>query len=145
MTDIEIGNHLEKLTENSERQFGIMTPQHMLEHLIITFKLSTGKIKIPELVPNEKQLGYKEMLLNTDMVFPKGVRAPGLPDDLLPLRFDSLHTAKSKFKDAVEEFHAFFQANPTQSTFHPRFGKLNYEEWRKFHDKHVTHHLSQFS
>lgn len=144
MIEIEIENNLEKLKEDSERQFGIMTPQHMLEHLIITFKLSIGKIEIPEFEPNEKQLSYKEMLLNTGVVFPKGVRAPGLPEDLLPLRFDSLLIAKSKFKDALEEFHTYFQANPYNLTFHPRFGKLNYEEWQKFHDKHLTHHLSQF-
>jgi oxepin-CoA hydrolase/3-oxo-5,6-dehydrosuberyl-CoA semialdehyde dehydrogenase len=145
MTQTEIEKSLERLREDSPRLFGIMTPQHMVEHLIITFKLSSGRVKIPEFIPNEKQLGYKQMLLGTDMEFPKGVRAPGLPEDVLPLRFDSLSTAKEKLLNAIEEFHTHFANNPIDLTMHPRFGKLNYDEWKIFHDKHVIHHFSQFT
>ncbi len=144
MTQTEIEKILENLNENSTRLFGLMTPQHMLEHLIITFKLSSGRIKIPEFFPNEKQLGYKQLLLGTDMEFPKGIRAPGLPEDLLPLRFESLAIAKEKLLNAIEEFHSHFANNPIDLTLHPRFGKLNYDEWKIFHDKHITHHLGQF-
>jgi oxepin-CoA hydrolase/3-oxo-5,6-dehydrosuberyl-CoA semialdehyde dehydrogenase len=145
MTQTEIEKSLERLTENSSRLFGIMTPQHMVEHLIITFKLSSGRIKIPEFTPNEKQLGHKHLLLGTNMEFPKGIRAPGLPEDLLPLRFDSLKTAKEKLLNAIEEFHTHFSDTPSELTLHPRFGKLNYDEWKIFHNKHLTHHLGQFN
>lgn len=145
MTQKEIEKSLERLSENSFRLFGIMTPQHMVEHLIITFKLSSGRVKIPEFTPNEKQLGYKQLLLGTDMEFPKGVRAPGLPEDVLTLRFDSLSTAKEKLLNAIDEFHSHFANNPINLTLHPRFGNLNYDEWKIFHDKHVTHHLGQFN
>ena len=144
MTQTELESILENLNENSTRLFGLMTPQHMLEHLIITFKLSSGRIKIPEFVPNEKQLGYKQLLLGTDMEFPKGIRAPGLPEDLLPLRFESLAIAKEKLRSAIDEFHSFFTTHPGEATTHPRFGKLTYEEWEVFHDKHLKHHLGQF-
>jgi hypothetical protein len=144
MTQTEIEKILENLNENSTRLFGLMTPQHMLEHLIITFKLSAGRIKIPEFEPHEKQLSQKELLLNTAIEFPKGVRAPGLPAELLPLRFDSLQTAKAKLIQAMEEFEKVFSDNPELMTFHPRFGKLTYTEWKVFHNKHLTHHLGQF-
>ena len=144
MTQTEIESILENLNEDSTRLFGLMTPQHMLEHLIITFKLSAGRIKIPEFEPNEKQLSQKELLLNTDIEFPKGVRAPGLPSKLLPLRFDSLQAAKGKLIQAIEEFESTFSEDPDLRTFHPRFGKLTYTEWENFHDKHLKHHLGQF-
>ena len=144
MTLQEIGIKLESLTENSTRLFGLMTPQHMVEHLIITFKLSAGRVKIPEFIPNEKQLGYKQLLLGTDMEFPKGVRAPGLPAALLPLRFDSLQTSKEKLILAMEEFESTFSEAPNLMTLHPRFGKLTYAEWKVFHEKHLKHHLEQF-
>ncbi|WP_075349871.1 DUF1569 domain-containing protein [Algoriphagus marinus] len=144
MTQQEIQNSLENLSEGSNQLFGKMTPQHMVEHLIITFKLSSGRVNIPEFEPNEKQLEYKRLLLRTDMEFPKGVRAPGLPEDLLPLRFESLAIAKEKLLNAIEEFHSHFANNPIDLTLHPRFGKLNYDEWKIFHNKHITHHLGQF-
>lgn len=144
MTQPEIEKTLAQLTETSTRLFGQMTPQHMLEHLSITFKLSSGRIAIPEFEPNEKQLGYKHQLLATDMEFPKGIRAPGLPAELLPLRFESLQIAKEKLIQAINEFENTFSTQPDLMTFHPRFGKLTYEEWKIFHDKHVKHHLGQF-
>jgi oxepin-CoA hydrolase/3-oxo-5,6-dehydrosuberyl-CoA semialdehyde dehydrogenase len=144
MTQQEIQNSLENLSEGSNQLFGKMTPQHMVEHLIITFKLSSGRVNIPEFEPNEKQLEYKRLLLRTDMEFPKGVRAPGLPAELLPLRFDSLHTAKEKLIQAMEEFENTFSEAPDLMTLHPRFGKLTYTEWKVFHDKHLSHHLGQF-
>lgn len=144
MTKTEIEQILSKLNEKSLRLFGLMTPQHMLEHLIITYKLSSGKVQIPEFVPSEKQLGYKHLLLETDMEFPKGIRAPGIPEDLMPLRLDSLQTAKEKFILSIDEFEKIFSENPDLMTFHPRFGKLNYREWKIFHGKHVKHHLGQF-
>jgi hypothetical protein len=144
MTQTEIESIIEDLNEDSTRLFGIMTPQHMLEHLIITFKLSSGRIKIPEFEPNEKQLSQKQYLLYTDMEFPKGIRAPGLPAELLPLRFDSLQTAKEKLIQAMEEFESAFSEDPDLMTLHPRFGKLTYAEWKVFHGKHLKHHLGQF-
>jgi len=144
MTQQEIQNSIEKLSEDSTQLFGKMTPQHMVEHLIITFKLSSGRINMPEFVPNEKQLGYKALLLETDMEFPKGIRAPGLPEEPMQLRFDSLQIAKEKLIQAIEEFEITFSKDPSLMTLHPRFGKLTYAEWKVFHGKHLKHHLGQF-
>ena len=90
-----IQSRLENLTEQSERKFGIMSPQHMVEHLILTVKLSYGRIKLPEFEPTEKQLQQKHALVYTDLEFPKGVKAPGLGENLLDLRFSDLKAAKS--------------------------------------------------
>ena len=42
---------LDQLTSAAEPRFGIMTPQHMLEHLILTIKLSSGRIPMTDLFP----------------------------------------------------------------------------------------------
>lgn len=139
-----INTRLEKLTPESPAQFGIMTPQHMVEHLTLTVKLSYGRVKIPEFVPNEKQLAQKQALLFTDIPFPRGVRAPGLPDNLLDLRYPDLSAAKNELLASLKAYETYFIENPKSETFHPRFGPLNFEEWERFHTKHVEHHLGQF-
>jgi oxepin-CoA hydrolase/3-oxo-5,6-dehydrosuberyl-CoA semialdehyde dehydrogenase len=116
----------------------------MVEHLTITLKLSAGRIPIPEFEPNEKQLARKQALLFTDIPFPQGIKAPGLPDTLLELRFPDLETAKSALIAGWDTYHLLFQENPTLQTLHPGFGLLNYEEWELFHAKHIDHHLGQF-
>jgi oxepin-CoA hydrolase/3-oxo-5,6-dehydrosuberyl-CoA semialdehyde dehydrogenase len=135
---------LHQLSPTTEAQFGILTPQHMVEHLILTVKMSAGRIPIPEFEPNEKQLARKQALLFTDLPFPKGVKAPGLPDTLLDLRFPDLEAAKAELIKSWGAYQLLFQENPTKKTTHPGFGPLNFDEWERFHAKHMDHHLSQF-
>lgn len=139
-----LNQRLQGLSLKAEAKFGIMTPQHMVEHLILTLKMSAGRIPIPEIVPTEKQLAQKQALLFTDLPFPQGIKAPGLPDTLLDLRFPDLETAKAELIKSWDAYHLLFQENPTKQTPHPRFGLLNFEEWERFHAKHLDHHLSQF-
>ena len=139
-----LNQRLQGLSLKAEAKFGIMTPQHMVEHLILTLKMSAGRIPIPEIVPTEKQLAQKQALLFTDLPFPQGIKAPGLPDTLLDLRFPDLETAKEELIKSWDVYQMLFQENPTKQTPHPRFGLLNFEEWERFHAKHIDHHLSQF-
>lgn len=139
-----IKSRLQLLTEKTPSLFGIMSPQQMVEHMTLTLKLSSDRIKIPEFEPSEKQLTQKHMLLNTPIEFPKGINAPRLDVILLPFKNDSLATSINQLIESLEYYNNFFSENPGSKTVHPRFGKLNYEEWEKFHAKHFKHHFSQF-
>jgi oxepin-CoA hydrolase/3-oxo-5,6-dehydrosuberyl-CoA semialdehyde dehydrogenase len=134
-----------KLRENTIAQFGKMSPQHMIEHLAITFKISYEKIKLQDFEPTERQLAQKNALIHTDLEFPKGIKAPGLEDRLLDLRYSDLETAKEELLKSIDDYNKYFLINPKKLTTHPRFGKLTHEEWEKFHVKHIKHHLSQFN
>ncbi len=144
MDSEKIKNRIKSLKEESKVHFGIMTPQHMIEHLTITMKMSSARIKLPDFEPNEKQLAQKDLLLNTSLDFPRGIRAPGSTGELPDLKMQNLEIAKEKFITSIEEFNSFFEDNPEAQTIHPRFGKLNYSEWLQFHPKHFAHHLGQF-
>ncbi len=52
--------------------------------------------------------------------------------------------AKEQLIESLTGYEAFFNSDPDASTVHPRFGKLNYSEWKKFHPKHFKHHFEQF-
>lgn len=140
-----IKKRLEKLHAESPALFGIMTAQHMVEHLILTVKISYGRIKIADFGPSEKQLAHKQTLLYTDAVFPRGIKAPGMGDEaLLPLRFPDLAEAKDELLKSLKNFDLYFLENPETKTVHPRFGTLSHNEWELFHAKHFAHHLGQF-
>ncbi|MFM7629930.1 MAG: DUF1569 domain-containing protein [Algoriphagus sp.] len=144
MTNENLIARVNALQEGTPPQFGIMTAQHMVEHLILTLKISTGKITIPEFEPSEKQLFQKEALLNGGFPFPRGIKAPGLADALLDLRFPNLEIAKEELIKSWKAYLQVFTDHPEKETMHPRFGKLTFEEWEKFHEKHMEHHFSQF-
>lgn len=144
MESEKIKKRIKGLTEESQALFGIMTPQHMIEHLTITMKLSSSRIKLPEFEPTEKQISQKNLLLFTSLDFPKGIRAPGSTGELPDLKMKDLAIAKEKLVASIEEFNSYFQNNPEAKTVHPRFGNLNHSEWLRFHQKHFAHHLGQF-
>lgn len=139
-----IETRIGKLNNDTPAYFGIMTAQHMIEHLTITVKLSYGRIKLPDFEPSEKQLAQKHALLNTPVDFPKGILAPGIGDNLLALRYPDLETAKTELLKSIDGYNNHFDEYPEAMTIHPRFGKLSHEEWERFHRKHFMHHFKQF-
>ena len=140
-----IKNSLETLAADTPAQFGIMTPQHMIEHLTVTVKISYGRIKIPNFELSEKQKFQKTALLDTNLEFPKGVMAPGMTTgELTSLRNTNLFKAQEQLQDSILAYHAHFTSDPTATTVHPRFGQLTYVEWERFHRKHFKHHFEQF-
>ena len=140
-----IQKSLERLATDTPASFGIMTPQHMVEHLTLTVKISYNRIKIPEFDLSEKQKLQKTALLDTALEFPKGVFAPGMKaGELIPLRNKNLSEAKEQLLDSISAYHTYFASNPTVTTVHPRFGQLTYAEWERFHPKHFKHHFEQF-
>jgi len=140
----QLKDRLDFLTKEEIARFGIMTPQHMVEHLIITFKLSQGKISLPEKEPSPRALQAKQAILYGEMDLPKGIQAPGIGEKLLDLKYASLEEAKEQLIKSLDKYHSYFSENKDIKHYHPAFGPLNYEEWTAFHHKHFKHHFGQF-
>lgn len=134
-----------KLTPDRVPVFGLMTAQHMVEHVCITFSLSNGRREIPQTTPERLANITKRRLLESDMAFPKGFKAPVLPEnETLPYQYDSLDAAIDALEKEIDAFEEWFQKNPESRPVHPVMGPLTYDEWQVFHSKHLTHHLEQF-
>ncbi len=145
LNENKLNNSLKNLSPEKQAVFGIMTPQHMVEHLILLVKLSNGGLKGQLMRSEETAAKWKQGLIYTDMEFPQGIRVPGQEENTLPeLRYENLEKTISKLKHEVKIFDDFFQNNPNEMTMHPALGMLNYDEWKIFHTKHFTHHFKQF-
>ena len=92
----EILTLLSNLDASAQPKFGLMTPQHTVEHLVVLVQISNGKKNVELTIKEETAAKWKQNLLYTDTEFPKGFKAPMLPkDSLLPLQFNSLNDAIS--------------------------------------------------
>jgi oxepin-CoA hydrolase/3-oxo-5,6-dehydrosuberyl-CoA semialdehyde dehydrogenase len=136
-------NPIKKLTTETGAQWGRMTPQHMIEHLIIVLKISNGKLRLKQAVSDE-EVQLRRKFLMSDMMFEKNIKNPLLGDELPKLRNASLDEARDKFLEEIDDFYNFFKENPDSKPAHPLFGELYKSEWERFHLKHFTHHFSQF-
>ncbi|WP_322970403.1 DUF1569 domain-containing protein [Faecalibacter sp. LW9] len=139
----EIVNQLLQLDVNKQPEWGIMTPQHMVEHLIVSMKMSNGGFIIPCRTPKEMIPKYKEIVLNPAIEMERGIKAGGM-DGLLDLRYPSMQTAIEKLASEIEKFHTYFQENPGALVMNPVVDEIGYEDWIIFHNKHFKHHFTQF-
>lgn len=136
---------LEHLTPQTNPSFGKLTAQQMVEHVLKTFRISSGKIRYPFPQDLEKAQAARQYMIYTDAEMPSGIRTSTMEGDLPPaLEYESLELAIQSFLHEVENFHLYFKHNPNAETSHPRMGVLTYEEWNILHQKHLIHHFKQF-
>ncbi|UFK98698.1 phenylacetic acid degradation bifunctional protein PaaZ [Kaistella faecalis] len=137
---------LNGLTENSERKFGMMSPQLMVEHLEEVLRNGFGSLEpsdFPE-IPADK-IELLQDWIYTDQKIRPGAQYPLLKEgEELVLRFKNLTEAKEKLLETLKEFLIYYRENPQAENFHPRFGMLTKEMMELFHRKHFTHHFEQF-
>ncbi len=138
---------LNGLTENSERKFGELSPQLMVEHLEEVLRNGFGNLKaedFPE-IPAE-HLEKLQDWLYTDKKIRTGAQYPLLKEGEMPQqKLKNLDQAKTQLVETLKEFLVFWRENPTEKKFHPRFGAINKEMMELFQRKHFTHHLEQFN
>ena len=134
---------LKTLKIDQQPEWGIMTPQHMVEHLIVTTKISNGGLSVPCRIPVEQIPQYKAFLLESDQEMQKGIKANGM-EGLLDLRYPSLEASIEKLEEEIDKFNTFFENNPDAKITNPVLAEIGYEDWKTFHKKHYTHHFKQF-
>ncbi|MDW3652511.1 MAG: hypothetical protein R8P61_35870 [Bacteroidia bacterium] len=136
----ELSSLLQKLSKDSKPSFGIMTAQHMVEHLTWIIKSSVKNYGEAPEEPSKGQLKFKQFIANGAVFkhFPKDDAEVG------KLKYASLEEALEQIPFAIQRFYDFFEANPDHIPFNPIMGSLSFAELELFHYQHCRYHLWQF-
>ena len=133
---------LGRLAPDAMPAWGGFRPQEMVEHLLWSVELSTGRVESSCLVPHDQAERFRTSLY-ADSATPHGFMNPALVDGLPPLGHVGLDGARAALLRELETFlDGPFEVGLTR--IHPIFGPLNRDEWHRSHYKHFHHHLSQF-
>jgi len=136
---------LTALPDDRDPLWGMMTPQHMVEHLALSTSFSNGKMPMPLAIPEEKVERAKARLLDPEWQMPMLFKAGFMPaDSLMPLAFATKSEAIDALLGQIDDFYDFYAQNPEATPIHPYFGPLHRAEWEVLHHKHFYHHLKQF-
>jgi hypothetical protein len=73
----------------------------------------------------------------------QGIKVPFAPENI-PLRNEELELAIDEFVETWLDFEAMYESDPTLKHSHPFYGPLDFEQWKRLHAKHLTHHFMQF-
>lgn len=133
---------LSLLSPSSRPHWGNMNAHQMIEHLSLVVRISNGKMQVPLVTPAEK-LEKARMFLFSDQPLPKNFRAPFLDENPPALRTVSITEAVMELEDEINVFEKYYE-DGGKPAVHPVFGPLDHSEWKHFHEKHFTHHFTQF-
>ena len=132
------------LTEDTPPKWGIMTAQHMVEHLASFNDVALRKTPMEMLTPAHKLERYTESLYNYRKM-PRGFQLATLKKgETEDLRFASLDEAKDALMKGLQEVEAAYKDDSNFKAFNPTFGELNSYEWKLYLQKHIQHHFEQF-
>ncbi|RZK75600.1 MAG: hypothetical protein EOO85_13465 [Pedobacter sp.] len=135
---------LRQLKEDDKPRFGLMTSQHMVEHLAMSVRFSNGRSPQPLYVSTERAQVSKRFILG-DGEYPIGFKAPMLGDSPPPLIKAGLKEAIQYLENELAYFDSYFEANPSTVVMNPVLGELTYSEWIILHNKHFAYHFKQFN
>ncbi|MEZ5041808.1 MAG: phenylacetic acid degradation bifunctional protein PaaZ [Saprospiraceae bacterium] len=143
-TKENVAKGLAKLTDSHRAKWGILSPQHMVEHLEFFMQMAMGAIKTDITTP-EKYLERTQESLFNYRPMPRDFDHPLLKVEALEdLRFGSLEEAKAALLSSLDAYEAFFKAHPGIKTPNTVFGMLDKQLWDLLHRKHFHHHFEQF-
>ena len=133
----EIIDRINKLTPQSQRQWGKMDVAQMLAHCQMPLGVATGKHKLKG-SGFLKSIGplFKGLLFN-NKPFKKNLGTDKSFIMTTPKEFE-------KEKSGLIQMINDFSASSMTDEPHPIFGKLTKEQWSKGTWKHLDHHLQQF-
>ncbi len=141
-----IEGYLAKLTEDMKPKWGLMTAQHMVEHLEYTIRIGSGQIQDFEIATPEDKLERVQEMIYNHRPMPKEHNHPLMKKGTIEgLKHDDLSTAKVKLLEAYDEFETYFKENPEAITKNVVFGEMNKFEWDLLNSKHFNHHFEQFN
>ncbi|MEZ5002336.1 MAG: hypothetical protein R2730_04795 [Chitinophagales bacterium] len=124
--------------------WGMMTPQHMIEHLIFIYENSLGERAVNLLIEEEKLPKYLSFL-RSNYGFSQNFKFGMIPEnELVPLKYGSIDLAIKALEQKIHSFFELINADYLQYTLHPYYGKLNRVDSILFQFKHTMHHLMQF-
>jgi len=139
----EAVQQLKNLSPDATPIWGEMSPQHMVEHVVGSWRISNGNAKA-NIVTDEEYRKKAMTFLMSDMPYEKNIPNPIFSKGLPPLRKPSYENAVKQLEQEIHDFFAYWEQEKPATEIHPVFGKLTFDQWLRFQTKHMSHHLRQF-
>ncbi|MEZ5018236.1 MAG: hypothetical protein R2800_14350 [Flavipsychrobacter sp.] len=139
----EFPSLLSSLDPNTERKWGKMDAQQMVEHMSYSMRQANGR-DLYECVTPEEHLPKMQAFLMSEKPFRENTPNVLIGDDTVPHERANIADAITELREEIDHFFEVFDSNPNKKIMNPFFGELNYEMWVQLLHKHAWHHLNQF-
>lgn len=134
---------IEKLSPDSERQFGTLDVVGMMRHMRNALETALGEVTMPD--DAKPVIGPCLYFFITHIMteWPKGkIKAP---DYWTPPAEYDYAKERELFLAALNRFVDAQANEPHKKTKHPMLGTLTLAQWSRLNGIHLDHHLKQFA
>ncbi|MFL5753838.1 MAG: DinB family protein [Bacteroidia bacterium] len=135
---------LQKLKGDEKGNWGLLSPQGMIEHMTDSIGVAWGRIPQPSQTPEHLLQRMRDFALS-DKEFKPGTKNSLMNETPDPLRKANISEARGELEAEIKNFVNYYKTNPGAIITNPFFGDFNYEQWLHLLHKHALHHLKQFS
>lgn len=136
----EIIQRIDKLTAQSQRQWGKMNVAQMLAHCKEAFKVPLSDKKMPRMLLGLLVGWMVKAKLYNDSPWKRNL--PTAPNFIIKDERD-FEKEKRELTSLINQFYNGGPGNVGRFP-HPMFGSFTTEQWGKSMYKHLDHHLQQF-
>ena len=137
----KVNSRIDKITEDTNPNWGKMNAGQMLKHCQTPFHIVNGTIEMKTKVGFMKKLVFK--MMKSIMYNDKPLRhnVPTSKEFIIDYQVN-FNDEKGKLIELIDGFHH----RKDQSHFkpHPIFENFEKDQWGKMQYKHLDHHLTQF-
>lgn len=135
---------LKKLSGAEKGNWGMLTPQGMVEHMTNSVGEAWGRIPQKLVTPPDQLEAYRTFMLS-DRDFKPNTKNALMAETPDALRHSNMADAVNELERELGLMVQYHRSNPNATFMNPFFGELNYEQWLHLLRKHAVHHLKQFS
>ncbi len=132
------------LNPNSERKWGKMNVQQMIEHMADSFRMGNGKDLYTGILTPEERIEKVQAFIMSDRPFKENTKNLLMNEEPLPTRHSQVEASIAEIRKEIEDFFGFWKGREDQVLRNPFFGDLDYVHWVNLLYKHCWHHLRQF-
>ncbi|MEO8077864.1 MAG: DUF1569 domain-containing protein [Acidobacteriota bacterium] len=139
----ELVARLERVTPESPRVWGLMTPHEMICHVNDSFLVGMGERQAADISTRVSRTLIKWVALYAPMRWPQGLDTRPEVD---PRRAGTAPIDFWRDRDVLVRTMTRFAAHPPDFAWgrHPIFQGMSEPAWRRWGYLHVDHHLRQF-
>ncbi|CAN5516687.1 hypothetical protein BH09SUM1_BH09SUM1_20860 [soil metagenome] len=133
---------LDRITCDTGRKWGTMTPAPMLAHLTRCLEISLGEIPSEDKSNIFTRTVMKWIFFDSPLPWPKGkIKAP---PGFVPDTCDGFDIERVKLEAVLERFVSALENDPNRKIISAFFGPTPLSYHAKVNGRHMEHHLQQF-
>ncbi|MEM6321836.1 MAG: hypothetical protein AAF960_29520 [Bacteroidota bacterium] len=139
----ELPTMLRTLEGDQEPNFGLMTAQHMVEHLIYVTKSIAKRRGEPKDDPTKSQRYFRKFI-DAGAPFEYRPKDGVTKENLNDLRSPNMEAAIQGLEAATNQFYELFESNPNHRSYNDMMGEFDLTELELFNYQHGRWHAHQF-